>query len=380
MGKKVLRQHFLKAAGTERKRMIYLAVACAVAVLLSTVDFSWLLGLHPPPFSNLVLAALLYFALLIIAYPHLTELHELLARALVIAILTALATLAFTLIVGLFSKAVPPITHVLVASFAIVISITPIKVILKRIFAALYPESKDVFTSLYAFDERLERERSMLLEEMAPVLAHEVRNPLGAIKSAAQFLKSEARTEEDGNLLTIIIEEVDRLNGVVSQFLNYARPYALHLEEHDVNWLVRKALTLVRTSHLVDHITIEEDLRPDLPPVTVDAEQIIQVLLNIALNAVEAMPGGGTLAVRTARIESDTGEAVGITIRDTGKGMKKEELKNIFKPFFTTKERGTGLGLAICQRIIKNHGGRIRVRSLEGQGSIFFIRLDAARG
>ena len=368
-----------RASGVERKRMTYLAAACATAAILSAADLLRFAGYDIPPFSNLFLAALMYFALLIIAYPHLTKLHELMARTLVIAILTALATLTFFLITGLFGKGAPPFTHVLVASFVIVIFITPVKVILKWLFTTLYPDSRDVFTSLYAFDERLEREKSMMLEEMAPVLAHEIRNPLGSIKSAAQYLRSEAKEEESGRLLDVIIEEVDRLNGAVSQFLNYARPYALNLGIHDANQFVRKALALVRASHLADHVAIEEDLHPDLPPVKADAEQIIQVLLNIALNAIEAMPGGGSLSIRTSKIESDTGDAVAIAIRDTGMGMKKEEMRNIFKPFFTTKERGVGLGLAICQRIVRDHGGRIRVKSIPGQGSVFLIRLEGSR-
>ncbi len=90
------------------------------------------------------------------------------------------------------------------------------------------------------------------------------------------------------------------------------------------------------------------------------------------------MPGGGKLILRTSKIAGDAGEAVGVSIRDTGKGMKREEIKNVFKPFFTTKERGVGLGLAICQRIVKSHEGRLKVKSIPGQGSIFYIRIDAA--
>jgi two-component system sensor histidine kinase HydH len=108
-----------------------------------------------------------------------------------------------------------------------------------------------------------------------------------------------------------------------------------------------------------------------------DQEQIHQVILNIALNAIEAMPEGGILTVRTFRIESDAGDAVGISIRDTGQGIRREELKEVFTPFFTTKERGVGLGLAVCQRIVRNHGGRIRVKSIPGRGTIFHIRLEA---
>jgi signal transduction histidine kinase len=107
-----------------------------------------------------------------------------------------------------------------------------------------------------------------------------------------------------------------------------------------------------------------------------DQEQIHQVILNIALNAIEAMPEGGTLTIRTSLIGSDTGDAVGISIRDTGRGMPREAIRQIFTPFYTTKERGVGLGLAVCQRIIRSHGGAIRVKSIPGLGTIFYIRLE----
>ena len=124
---------------------------------------------------------------------------------------------------------------------------------------------------------------------------------------------------------------------------------------------------------------LEADLHPDLPSIPADAEQLIQVILNIAYNAVEAMGGKGVLSFRTSRIENEEETAVGIYIRDTGPGIAKKDLKQIFKPFFTTKERGVGLGLSICQRIIKDHGGYIRVKSIPGKGTIFFIRLGAAQ-
>ena len=218
----------------------------------------------------------------------------------------------------------------------------------------------------------------MLLEEMAPVLAHEIRNPLGSIKGAAQYLRSEVPNEEDQRLVDVIIEEVNRLNSVVNQFLSYAKPYRLNLKHQDVNAVIAKAISIIRANDLTERVVIEEELRPELPPVNIDAEQIIQVILNIAFNALEAMPEGGRLTFRTRRIDSNLGEAVGISIRDTGKGIKKDDLRNVFKPFFTTKERGVGLGLAICQRIVKSHGGHIRVKSLPGQGSIFYIRLQTA--
>jgi signal transduction histidine kinase len=248
--------------------------------------------------------------------------------------------------------------------------------ILKKTFNYFYPESKDVFTSFYEFDEKLEREKALMLAEMAPVFAHEIRNPLGSIKGAAQYLKTEAVTEEQQKLFDVIIEEVNRLNAVVNQFLDYARPYTLNLKAQNVNVLVQKAISIIAANKLAENIVIQEELH-ELPDIEVDDQQLMQVILNIALNGIESMPQGGTLTFRTSRIEATADDAVSITIRDTGQGINNEALKSIFKPFYTTKERGTGLGLAICQKIIKEHGGLIRVKSLVGQGSVFFIRLNA---
>jgi two-component system, NtrC family, sensor histidine kinase HydH len=368
-----------RAIGAEKKRMSYLAIACTVTAVIMALDYAGMaygFSLH----SNIILAALIYLILMVITHPQLTALHDIMARAMVVFIMTCFAAIIFVFFTGLFGKATAPFSYILVASFIIVISIEPFRQILKKIITLIYPDSPDVFTSLYALDERLEREKSQLLEEMAPVLAHEIRNPLGSMKGAAQYLRSEEDNEEHQKLLDVIIEEVDRLNSVVSQFLNYAKPYQLHRKIQMLNPLVEKAISIVRASHLPENMAIEQELRPDLPLVHIDAEQLIQVILNIAYNAIEAMPEGGTLMFRTSKIAGDAGAAVGLSIRDTGKGVKREDVKNIFKPFFTTKERGVGLGLAICQRIIRSHGGRLRVKSIPGQGTIFYIRLDVVQG
>jgi len=365
-----------KNPGVEKKRMVYLSVACGLTAVLSTLDMISFYGYTVPPLSNLFIAVLLYFILIFITHPQLPELYELMAKALVLSIIILFATVTIILITGLFGKGPsPPFTNILLASFIIVIAFEPFMIALKWIFGYIYPDSKEIFSSLYTLDEKLEKEKSILLEEMAPVLAHEIRNPLGSIKGAAQYLRSEADTTENQKLLDVIIEEVDRLNGVVSQFLNYAKPYTLNLKIQDVNRIIEKAISIIWASDLSDHIVIEKELHPDLPLVSVDAEQLVQVILNISFNAIEAMSSGGTLMLRTSRIEGDTGAEVGISIRDTGDGIRKEDMKNIFKPFFTTKERGVGLGLSICQRIVKNHGGHIGVKSIPGQGSIFYIRL-----
>jgi signal transduction histidine kinase len=361
---------------TEKKRLSYLVFACLLALVISSVDLFSYLGFNLPKITGLILSALLYLILLIIAYPQLNELHDFFARALIIFISTSAGTIIFYFVALFFSDSVPSFTSIIMTSFLIVISLTPTKMILKKFFSFFYPNSRDVFTSLYEFDEKLEREKALMLAEMAPVFAHEIRNPLGSIKGAAQYLKSEASTEEQQKLFDVIIEEVNRLNAVVSQFLDYARPYNLKLKSQNINAIIQKAVSVIAANRLAGNITIVRELSEDIPEVEIDEHQIIQVILNIALNAIESMPQGGRLTFRTSKIETSTGEALSITIRDTGSGISQKEIKNIFKPFFTTKERGAGLGLAICQRIIKEHGGNIAAKSIPSKGSVFFVRLN----
>jgi len=366
-----------RAPGVERTRMVYVTMACAVTAAVSLLDVFHYLGFRFPPVSNLALAGLLYFVLIIILHPRLPELYEIMVRGLVVSVVTLFATSVFFFILGLFGTITPVyFTHVLTASFIIVISYDPFRFIMKKVFNYFFPEAKDIFSSIYGFDQELEKEKSQLLEEMATALAHEIRNPLGSIKGAGQYLRSETDNPESRKLLDVIVEEADRLNNVVTQFMNYAKPYAVSPKLYDINGIIEKAVEVIRVSGLPEGVTVATELHPDLPQVFVDGEQMKQVILNIAFNGIEAMPDGGTLTIRTTRIESEEGGAVGISVRDTGRGMSKEDLQSIFKPFFTTKERGVGLGLAICRRIVQNNNGSIRAKSIPGYGSIFYIRLN----
>jgi signal transduction histidine kinase len=244
------------------------------------------------------------------------------------------------------------------------------------------------------YDRMKERDRLAALGEMAAGLAHEIRNPLGAIKGAAQLLQPPVREgettaavpEESREFLSIIVEEANRLNRVVSQFLDYARPYRGELEPLDVNEVVRKTAQLV-TPPPIDGaaepvpVEVSLSLAEDLPRARADAEQLRQVFLNLALNGVQAMPQGGKLtistSVRRGGRRGAPAQFLEVRFRDSGAGIPAVELKNLFIPFYTTKDKGTGLGLPISQRIIENHGGTIEVRSRQGVGSTFTVVLPA---
>ena len=236
------------------------------------------------------------------------------------------------------------------------------------------------------FDRIRERDRLAALGEMAAGLAHEIRNPLGAIKGAAQLLE-EVATHED-KYLQVITEEVNRLNGVVSQFLTYARPFKGGGESIQVNDVLQRTVTLLGTVEHPCDITLLA--APNLPRIRSDPELLRQVALNLARNAIEAIgEGGGKLVISTAltrkraraggdgRPDSEHVSFVRIRFEDDGAGIPPEVMERLFIPFYTTKPGGTGLGLAICQRIVKSLGGSIEVSSRLDVGTTFTLMLPA---
>ena len=225
----------------------------------------------------------------------------------------------------------------------------------------------------------LERDRLAAIGEMAAGLAHEIRNPLGAIKGAAEFLEPQhAASEEEGEFLQVIIDETNRLNGVVSQFLDYARPFRAQFSSTDLNDVVKKTAKLIQARAQDAPPGLELVLDEALVPIEVDAEQIKQVILNLVLNAVQASEASRSEVTITTRYRPER-ERVELRVLDHGPGIPEEALAHIFIPFFTTKAQGTGLGLAVCQRIVTNHGGDIRVQSQAGEGTEFIIRLPLRR-
>ncbi|ATB38596.1 sensor histidine kinase [Cystobacter fuscus] len=229
-----------------------------------------------------------------------------------------------------------------------------------------------------------ERDRLAALGEMAAGLAHEIRNPLGAIKGAAQCLDPRRLPGEEGEFLEVIVEEVNRLNGVVSAFLDYARPLKQTFGPTDLNEVVTRTARLIH-NELPAGLELKVEQEENLPRVEADAEQLKQVLINLVQNAMQALGGeaGGGITVKTVRPDRfndfrHAGDSfVELHVSDTGPGIPPEQHQSIFVPFYTTKQKGTGLGLAISQRIVKNHGGTLSVRSKPGEGATFIIRLPA---
>jgi two-component system sensor histidine kinase PilS (NtrC family) len=235
-------------------------------------------------------------------------------------------------------------------------------------------------------EEVRRREWFAKIGEMSAGMAHEIRNPLGGMAGALQMLRREPTLDADNaRLMDIATREATRLNTIVTEFLRYSRPPDLNLKECDLRELVNETVALIRHDGQVQE-TQEVVLRQDedVPLIQADPDKIKQVFWNLAMNALQAMPSGGTLTIATGcrRVTSGkrSGDIVEVVMQDTGTGIKKEDLNKIFFPFFTTKKDGSGLGLATAQRIVDQHGGWIRVESEEGTGTRFAVCLPVEAG
>lgn len=233
-----------------------------------------------------------------------------------------------------------------------------------------------IFSDLTARKETQRRmaqaERLATLGELMAGVAHEVRNPLTAIRGYVQILRQQTTDPIHQEYLSVVLKEIDSINKVIQQLLDFSRPRHGQWQQVSLNALVEETLVLVQTAGVQARIDFISELDNELSPISADRELLKQVLLNILINAVQAISARGKIRIRTWQY-SDSQQA--ISIEDNGCGIDLSLQKKIFDPFFTTKASGTGLGLALSQRIINAHQGDIRVTSLPGYGATFTLIL-----
>jgi two-component system sensor histidine kinase HydH len=222
-------------------------------------------------------------------------------------------------------------------------------------------------------------ERLTLVGEVAAGLAHDIRNPLMAIRGFAQLLQENSADKEQAEYAAIIVKETKRMDKLIEQLLTFARPAKGEIALVDINQVLDSTLLLINTKATLGQIEIIREGSADLPLVRADGEQLRQVLLNILINSVQAITTGEGRIFINAYYEQEA-EMVHICIQDTGIGIPPENLDKIFNPFFTTKPQGTGLGLAVAHRLVESWDGKIIAESLPEGGSLFTVVLTCAKG
>lgn len=237
--------------------------------------------------------------------------------------------------------------------------------------------------------EELRRSRDIInrtgrlsaLGTLAAGIAHEIRNPLVSIQTFFQLAPQRLDDQEFmTSFLRLAEGEVQRIGNLISELLSFAKSPLPTMSDVDVDELVERAITLLAPQARTQQVELRRPSRPGAPHVFGDNDQLLQVIINIVLNAIQATPAGGVVSIETDQIENETGRYCQVEVRDTGPGIPADLREAIFDPFFTTKDKGTGLGLAIAHRIVAEFGGFISLKSEEGQGTRFCITLPVSDG
>jgi two-component system, NtrC family, sensor histidine kinase HydH len=230
-------------------------------------------------------------------------------------------------------------------------------------------------TEVRRLQKEVERSRRLAsVGSLAAGVAHEIRNPLSSIKGFATYFRERYKDRPgDQETAEVMISEVERLDRVISQLLEFARPSGLNIRPSDVGELIRRSLRLIEGDARGKGVEIRTEIDPVLPPLPMDADRINQALLNLYINAIQAMDGGGVLTIKAG--VNGNAESLKIRISDTGRGIDAYDREHIFDPYFTTKSSGTGLGLAIVHKIVEAHDGAIDVESEPGRGTTMTLIL-----
>jgi diguanylate cyclase (GGDEF)-like protein/PAS domain S-box-containing protein len=251
----------------------------------------------------------------------------------------------------------------------VIVDVTNIPIIADHQIVGIYGVAKDVTDRKKAEELLRNSDRLAVTGQLAAGLAHEIRNPLTALKGFVQLLQS-SRIENKA-YYPVMLTELERINFIVNEFLLLSKPRPASFREADIRTVIDHVVTLLETQAILNKVQIVTEQVKDMPPIRCDENQMKQVFVNLLKNAIEAMPDGGEVTVRTEKSD----HALTVHITDQGGGIPEELTPRIGQPFFTTKENGTGLGIMICRNIMENHGGKLSIASAAGSGTTVEIEL-----
>ena len=362
----------------------YILAAFAIAYLAS-IDFLPKFGIEIYPAGAVFVLCWVVIMSYAILKHQLLDINIVLHKGLIYSLLVAVLTIFYLLVIvisedlfenllGYKSVAISIFLTALIAVFFIPLKNRIQKLVDKLFFKGTLMEIAQENDSLRR--EVAQSEKHKAVAALASGIAHEVRNPLTALKTFYEHFPQKKNDPEFLAKFTQIAgKEIGRIEGLIQQLLDFAKPSPPSFRETDINKLIRDTLDLLANKFETNNIQLNQHLSPDNHHLKVDPNQFKQALLNIFLNAIDAMPGGGQLTVASLVSRISSLETFVITIADTGKGIAREDLPHIFEPFFSKKASGTGLGLAITQSIIEEHKGKIKVTSAVNQGTTFTIEL-----
>jgi signal transduction histidine kinase len=370
-------------SGEQRNKIKYFFLSTTIAYIGGATNFFPIFGINLYPYGNFLVAVFPIVMTYVILKYHLMDINIIIRKSLIYSLLVTTITLIFFISVLLSEHLFNQVFHnqhvapsIITASLIALIFI-PLKnkiqdLVDRAFFKATPMEMAQQNEQLRREVTQSERMKSIAI--LASGMAHEIKNPLTPIKTFSEQLPS--RLDDKEFLLKfskIINKEVDRIDALVQQLLNFAKPSPPQLIETNIQELIEQTLNLLNNEIIRHKINLSTSFENKNTLIYIDPQQIKQALLNIFLNAIDAMPKGGTLGV-IARSEA-TKQSLIIEITDTGCGIAPKDLPHIFDPFFTKKDHGTGLGLSITHEIIRNHNGRILAESVLGKGTTFRIEL-----
>jgi signal transduction histidine kinase len=365
----------------KRNQLKYLFLACTTGYIGGSGNFLLIYGIKIYPYGNFLLAFFPVVITYVILKYNLMDINIIIRRSLIYSLLVTSITLIFLISVLISEHLFHQVAHyqdittsIIMASF-IALIFTPLRNKIQSLVDRAFFKASPMEISQQ--NEQLKKEiiaseRMKTVAILASGLAHEIKNPLTPIKTFSEQLPF--RLEDKEFLLKfsrIISKEVDRIDNLVQQLLNFAKPAPPLLKQINIHQLIEQTLELLNNDLIRHKININTSFENKNILIHLDPQQIKQALLNVFLNAIDAMPEGGLISVNT-NIQSDK---LCLTITDTGQGINPEDIKHIFDPFFSKKDQGTGLGLSITYEIIKNHNGKIFVESKLGKGTAFRIEL-----
>ena len=390
-------KEFVHSQGPKRNQLKYLLLAMASGWTGAHGDFLIKFNYPVYPYSNFLIALYPVIAAYAIIRHHLLDINIIFKKSIIYSLLVTFVTSFYLLLVFLserFFQGALGYNSNAVSIFAVLliaILFTPLKDIIQRFvdlrfFKGSLPQMAEENTFLR--QEVMDKEKFKAVATMASGMAHEIKNPLTAIKIFSEYLPLKMNDPEFLQKFSRIVgKEADRINDLVRQLLEFSRPSAPKLEETSIQNLIGEVLDFLSSQFINCNIKVEKNFQLNGTLSRIDPNQFRQVFLNLFINAIEAMPKGGTLAIQTEdqrpKTENQNSKpytlnpkpCIIITITDTGTGIPPETLKTLFEPFHTTKAKGTGLGLSITKNIIESHKGRIKVESNVGRGTKFVVEL-----